>query len=282
MPSIEEYVKRASNLPPAPRILPQLLTVLNQPNLDSGKLVELILLDPSLTVAVIRHCNSAFLGASLPASDLREAVTRLGFQKVFQIVAAISGAKALQQSQRGYGMELGQLWQHSVTTAIAAQILARSAGENENLIFTAGLLHDLGKIVLNEVLAFRYQKLIQTVKTNKCALIEAEKELLEVNHAEVGSALLEQWHFAPDLVAAVRFHHDPFAAHPHERLAALVHLGDLLAYCIGHGYGYQAFAVRGRGEVFQLLGLSPEEFPGWMLLIHERLDVIEALFQAGG
>jgi putative nucleotidyltransferase with HDIG domain len=282
MPTIEEYLKKATTLPPAPRILPQLLTVLNQPNIDSGKLVDLILLDPALTVAVIRQCNSAFLGASMPVSDLREAVTRLGFQKVYQIVAAISGSKALQQSQRGYGMELGQLWQHSVTTAIAAQILARYAGENENLIFTAGLLHDLGKIVLSEVLAVRYQKLIQTVKTNKCSVIEAEKELLGVNHAEVGGTLLQQWRFSNDLVAAVRFHHDPFDARPYERLAALVHLGDLLAYCIGQGYGYQAFAVRGRREAFDLLRLSPEDFPGWMLLIHERLDVIEALFQAAG
>ena len=229
---------------PAPRVLPQLLVLLSQPNTDTGRLVELISLDPGLTASVLRLCNSAYLGNAMPAGDLQEAVTRLGFRQVYQLVAAISGAAALAPAQPGYSLEAGELWQHSVTAAIAAQLLARHLGENDTLAFTATLLHDIGKAVLAGALLPLQSQLRQAFEQSEISLLEAESQLLGVQHADTGARLLSQWRFPESLVLAVRCHHDPAAAHPHERLAALVYAGNLIACLIGHCYGSYSYALR--------------------------------------
>ena len=279
--TVDDYIKGATHLPPAPRILPQLLILLNQPNADSGRLVELIAHDPGLTASVLRLCNSALLGNALPASDLREAVTRLGFTQVFRLVAAISGAPALTPAQPGYGFSVGELWRHSVTAAVAAQMVARQLQENDTLVFTATLLHDIGKVILANALRPLHPKLHRSVEQSYASMLEAEEELLGVQHADTGARLLELWKFPENLAQAVRFHHDPLASRPHERLASLVYLGNLLAYLIGQGYGLYPFALRHRVEAMEILELDPRELPRLMMRTVEELELVEALFHPG-
>ena len=277
--TIDGYIKRATHLPPAPRILPQLLILLNQPNADSGRLVELIAHDPGLTASVLRLCNSALVGNALPTSDLREAVIRLGFAQVFRLVAAISGAPALNPAQPGYGFNVGELWRHSVTAAVAAQMVARELHENETLVFTATLLHDIGKVILADALRPLHPKLFRSIEQSHASMLEAEEDLLGVQHAEVGARVLELWKLPENLVQAVRFHHQPLVSRPHERLASLVYLGNLLAYLIGQGYGLYAFALRQRAEAMDILELDPGELPRLMMRTIEELEAVEALLR---
>jgi putative nucleotidyltransferase with HDIG domain len=278
MQAIDDYISNLRHLPPAPRVVPELMRLLNQPDVDSSKIVKLISFDPSLTANVLRICNSAYFGASTPTSDLQEAVTRLGFQQVYQLVAAATGARLLGAAQLGYGLEQGELWKHSVASAVAAQLIARKLGDNENLVFTATLLHDIGKIVLSGSLNGSYSKIVKETETNGQSLLDAEKKLLGVNHAEVGGQLLNRWKFPPNIVSAVWFHHTPKGAGAHQRLACHVYLGNMIAYFMGHGYGHVGFALRGRAEVLTTLDLKPESIPQFMMETYEQMHMVDALF----
>jgi putative nucleotidyltransferase with HDIG domain len=278
MQAIDNYIKSVRTLPAAPRVVPELLKLLNQPNVESGKIVKLISIDPALTTNVLRICNSAYFGAAVPTCDVQEAVTRLGFQQVFQLVVAATGAKFLGAAQKGYGLDHGELWKHSVAAAVAAQLIAKKLGDEENLAFTAALLHDLGKIILAQALEGVYSKLIQETETRQQSLLESEKSLLGVQHAEVGGRLLEQWKFPPNIVAAVWFHHVPTGAAAHQRLAAYVYVGNMIAHFMGHGYGRLAFALRGRSEALRILNLTPESIPQFMIEAYGQMHVIDALF----
>jgi putative nucleotidyltransferase with HDIG domain len=279
MLKLDDYINRVKRLPPAPRLLPELLKLLSQPDIDSSRVVSLITYDPSLTAHLLQLCNSAYLGGATPATDLQEAVTRLGFEQVYRLVAALCGVGSLSARQKGYGIREGELWQHSVTAAVAAQLIARELGDDQSLVFTAALLHDIGKIILSETLDHQYSRLVEEVERNQQSLIDAEKLLLGVQHPEVGARLLERWKFPVELIAAVKHHHDPAAGKPYQRLASFVYLGNMIAYFMGHGYGHQAFALHGRAESLEILGLSSEQLPKFMIQTFEQFTAIQALFR---
>jgi putative nucleotidyltransferase with HDIG domain len=282
MQELDDYINRVTTLPPAPRILPELLSLLRQEDVDSGRIIQLISFDPAITASVLRLCNSAFFAGGSPADDVQEAVTRLGFQQVYQLVAAVSGARMLGPAQKGYGINSGELWQHSVTAAVAAQIMARNQGDDDSLVFTATLLHDLGKIVLAGALEHIYVRLVEETQSQQGALIETEKRLLGVQHAEIGGRLLSRWNFPASIVSAVWFHHQPAAAGNDQKLAAYVYLGNMISYFMGFGYGHQAFALRGRAEALDILNLKPEALPDFMIQTFDKLQMVEALVKVNG
>lgn len=282
MQVIDDYINNVRFLPAAPRVVPELMKLLNQTDVDSSKVVKLISFDPALTANVLRICNSAYFAAATPTSDLQEAVTRLGFQQVYQLVAAATGARMLSAPQPGYGLNQGELWKHSVAVAVTAQVMARKLGDNDNLVFTAALLHDIGKIILAQALESVYPKLVKETEINQQSLLETEKKLLGVQHAEVGARLLERWKFPPNIVSAVWFHHTPKGAGKHQRLAAYIYMADMIAHFAGHGYGYLAFALRGRSDALTILGLTSESIPEFLMESFDQMHTVEALFSIAG
>jgi putative nucleotidyltransferase with HDIG domain len=277
MQELDDYINRVKSLPPAPRILPELLALLRKEDVDADRVVNLIAFDPAITAAVLRLCNSAVFAGAEPATDLQEAVTRLGFRQVYQLVAAVSGSRVIAAVPAGCGVNGGELWQHSVTAAVAAQLIAQGNDDDESLAFTAALLHDVGKVVLAGALEHIYGELVENTQEQQAALIEMEKRMLGAQHAEIGGRLLARWKFPETIVNAVVFHHAPAAAAPHQRLAAYVYLGNVIAYFIGHGCGAQVLAMRGRTQAIEILGLRPETLPKVLAQTLEKLQMVDAL-----
>src|SRR5262245_18032779 len=139
MPTTQDYFTDLEALPPAPQVLPQLIRLLSDLDTNTQQVVELIALDPALTAKVMQACNSALLGAATPARDVAEAVNRLGFQPIYRMVALVSGMRALKPSRTDYGIDPAILWRHSLTAALAAQLLAKEQNIDESLTFTAAL-----------------------------------------------------------------------------------------------------------------------------------------------
>jgi putative nucleotidyltransferase with HDIG domain len=280
--SLDSYIDRLNTLPPAPILLPKLLLLLREPEVDSSRVVELIACDPALTAAVLRLCNSAFFASATPASDLLEAVVRVGFDRVFELVVAIVGARTLRPAQKGYGIDEGELWKHSVATALAAKCMARDHQADENVVFTAAILHDIGKIVLAQALERSYTQLIKEIRINQASLLESEASVLGVQHAEIGGRLLARWNFPDDLVSAVWNHHNPAAALGHEQLASFVYLGNMVAHFMGFGYGHQALALRGRAEALSLARMQARDLPHYMIESFGLFNEMQVLVGARG
>lgn len=276
MQELDDYINRVQHLPPAPKILPQLLALLSRDSTQASQIVDLMMYDPALTASALQLCNTAYFGAA-PSSDLGEAVARLGFNRIYQLVAAVSGAQLLSAAQKGYGIDEGELWKHSVASAVAGRLIAEKLGDDQNLVYTCALLHDLGKVVLAQGLEKIYGKIIEDVEKNQQSLLEAEKKLLGVQHAEIGGRLLARWKFPANIISAVCFHHDPAAAGEHQRLASYVYVANLIAHFLGYGFGHHAFAMRGRAEALQILGLQAEHLAELMIVTYENFEVINSL-----
>ena len=125
MRTLDDYISAAHHLVPAPQVLPQILPLLNRPDIDTSAVVDLIAYNQSLTGNVLRMCNSAYFSRGTPIESLQHAVTHIGFGQVYDIVISAVTAVTYACPQKGYGVEANELWSHSVATAIAAQIVAR-------------------------------------------------------------------------------------------------------------------------------------------------------------
>ncbi len=279
MEELDTYIDQVKQLPPAPQTMVKLLMLLGDPDIDANQVVTLIMHEPALTASVLQRCNAAFYSTGAPAGNVGEAVTRLGFNHVFRIVAVTVGSKAFAGSQKSYGFGYGELWQHSVAVALASQKLAESKGDDANLAFTAGLLHDIGKNVLAEALEEHYTALIEQTAASQQSLLETEKNLLHVQHAEIGGRLMERWNFPPELTNAVTYHHAPGEAkEEHQRWAAYVYLGNMMAHFMGYSFGHQAFAFRGREEALEIAGIQAEQLPAYMISTFEAIQTVQHLF----
>ncbi|MGD0059572.1 MAG: HDOD domain-containing protein [Verrucomicrobiia bacterium] len=279
MRSLDDYIRAAHHLVPAPQVLPQILPLLNQPDVNTSTVVELIAYNQSLTGNVLRVCNSAYFSRGTAIDSLQNAVTRVGFRQIYDIVVSVISSVTLMRPQTGYGVEANELWSHSVATAIATQIVARNCSADQQIAFTAAILHDIGKIVLS--LALEDMKDKVTFETEKCGLspYEIEMKLLNVNHAEIGGRLLEHWNLPEHLVAGVRYHHHPAEAKGNEQLAACVYLGNFIAYLMGYGYGKHSLDLKARDETLQILNLTAENIPQYMQESFEKFRQVKHLYK---
>jgi putative nucleotidyltransferase with HDIG domain len=277
MKKVDEYIDNVHHLLPAPRVVLQLMQILNKPDADTGDIVKLISLDPSLTASVLRISNSAYFGGSTAINSLHEAVTRLGSKQVYRLVVAISGALTLSPPKEHGGIEAEELLNHSITTALAAQLIAQDRGDDDSMIFTAALLHDLGKIVLSAA-SKNFYVWVQDAESDQAALLETERKILGADHASVGGRVLERWKFPAEMVAAVSFHHQPTGAQSHQRSASYVYVGNMIAYMLGHGYGHKPSVANGNSDAMRILSLSQEDLQGYIVGTSGQLKAIKSLF----
>ena len=155
---------------------------------------------------------------------------------------------------------------------------ARAQGEDDSIVFTAGLLHDIGKIILSEALKKNYDDLLAEAKNTDTPLLDIERKILGVDHAQVGGRLLDRWKFPANMVAAVWFHHTPRAAGEHERLASYLNFGNVIAHLLGHTYGHKSMALQGRGEVLKTLGITQADLEKYLFLTVDELSRVESIF----
>jgi putative nucleotidyltransferase with HDIG domain len=279
MVELDVQIERVKHLPPAWQLLPELLTLLNQPDADASRIVRLITYDPGLSGNVLRVCNTVPVAGATSVTTVEEAIVRLGFHEVYRIVAAVSVAKIFRP--HGRSGDRSQLWEHSVTTAVAAQMMARDLGDDQDLIFTAALLHDIGRMVLTESLGNQYLDLIEQAELAQRHFSESERATFGFDHAEVGGRLLERWNFPPSLVAPIRFHHDPAAAGAFQRTAAYISYANLIAYLVGYGYGDQPLSLRERNQALEILQLEGDCLPGYMVETYGAFEAIRSFFRVG-
>ena len=262
MDKTDGYIDRVQHLLPAPTVATKLLGLFSDPNRDIDEIVELISHEPALTAEVLKRCNSAFFGGAEPASDMFEAITRLGFYEVYCVVVALVSARAMSLGKGEGGLDAGRLWRHSVMTAVTAAELAKCTEGADAVAFTAGLLHDVGRLVFASVEEMAYADLVRQAGPFGPALIRAEESAFGVTHASVGARLLNRWGLPANVVVAVLYHHDaPKAAKPFEQLAATIHLANTLAHHIADGAPTASAPPACNPDAMALLELTVQHVP---------------------
>src|SRR5688572_12468165 len=158
---IDDFISNADFLPPAFQLLPRLLLLLEDVESNADALADLIRVDPGLTADILRVCNSARYGLTYRAENIQQAILRIGFSEVHRIVMTVITSPALKDPQNTYASNQADLWNHSLATATASQALAAKAGIDADLLFTAALLHDIGKVILSRAIPKQYGEVMK-------------------------------------------------------------------------------------------------------------------------
>jgi putative nucleotidyltransferase with HDIG domain len=267
----DDGIRNLPFLPASFEIIPRLLLLISDPEMDGEALAELIRVDAGLTADVLRVSNSAAYGGALRTETLVQAIARLGLREVSRVVTMVVTSPVLSNSQQ-VGFASVDLWQHSLASAIATQTLAENAGLDGEVAFTTGLLHDIGKTVLAQAFGEEYIQTIHRCKSENVAFWEAERTVLQTNHADIGGRLLKHWNFPDEIVAGVGWHHDlAMCPRPYRKMTAAVHLGNVLAYRMNHGYGFPDYVVEADILSLRQLGFERRELQGFQEQARDRL-----------
>lgn len=227
----DQVVAQLKQLPSLPAAVTELLTSFSKEEVDISQIAHQIACDQGLTARVLRVANSSFYGLQSRVGTINEAVVVLGFRAVRSMVLAVGMSGAFRPAQCP-GFDAPAYLRHCVAVGLAARAIAPLAGHNAELAFTAGILHDIGELVLASNFAPQYAAVLAYRKQHDCFLIEAERDVLGMDHAEVGGLLAEIWRFPDTLHEAVADHHAPAGA-PASSLADLIHIADAIAHALG-------------------------------------------------
>jgi putative nucleotidyltransferase with HDIG domain len=272
----DQVIARLHALPALPSVVAELLVSFDNEDVDIALLARQITRDQALTARLLRVANSSFYGLQCRVATINEAVVVLGFRTVRSMVLAV-GLSDLFRVEQCPGFSARAHIRHGVGVGLAARTLARLTRRDEEIAFTGGILHDIGKLVLASCFAKQYTQALAYRELHDCPLVVAERDILGLDHAEVGGLLADAWRFPPSLRLAAAEHHSPAAATA-DSLADLVHIADAIAHGLGleERPGEMVMAVD--QTAWQRLGIDGEKIAGVLPQIIDGMDEVYAVF----
>ncbi|HYD95913.1 MAG TPA: HDOD domain-containing protein [Noviherbaspirillum sp.] len=228
--TIDEVIGKVHDLPSLPVVVTEMLNAIGKENVDVKTLADKVSRDQALTAKTLRLANSSFYGLQHKITTIQQAIAVIGFQSVRTLItaAAVTGSIAIDGKS---SFNFPAFWRHSLATAVCARSLARHVHVDPEYAFMAGLLHDIGRLVLVTCFLEKYEKTLDCRNQSDCYLFEAEQSVLGVDHSMVGSALARHWKFPLVMEKAVASHHEPDALETGS-LAAVVHVADAIAHAL--------------------------------------------------
>lgn len=224
-----------------PSFCEQAISSLKDPNADFTRVAEVVKYDPGMTANILRIANSAYFGMPNSVTSLKEAFVRIGTKKLLQIIVANGIASRLNRPMPGYELQPDELLSHSIWVAVASEEFCLELQlPIPDTLFTAGLLHDMGKVVLDDFVKRDIEKIMDASKKQEQTFDIAERTVLGLNHADVGAMIIEHWGLPKELVDAAKWHHEPQNAKNSAKIVSIVHLANALACAAGVGTGRAA------------------------------------------
>lgn len=257
MLSQEQIVARLKNLPALPTVVCELLASFSNEAMDVTQLSRQISWDQALTARLLRVANSSFYGLQSRVATINEAVVLLGFRAVRSMVLAVS-VSSLFRADHCPGFDAAAYIRHCIGVGLAARALAQQTGRNADLAFTAGILHDIGELVLASCFAEAYSQALAYREEHDCPMVVAERDILGIDHAAVGGLLADAWHFPASLHSAVAEHHAPSAATA-DSLADIIHVADAIAHGLGVAHSDKEMVLPVDQTAWQRLNLDSEK-----------------------
>jgi len=216
----------ADHLPTAPEVAQRMLVAVNRDSVRVSDLAALIARDQSLTARLLRLANSAFFALRSRVTSIQQAVTLLGFTRVRDLGLGLTVWTAFDAKDPAGRRYRRRMWGHTATVAAVAKMLAERTGTDGGAAFAAGLLHDVGKLILGLRLGASYWALLDEAAEQGETAAAVESEAFGCHHATVGGWLLQLWQLPPALVDPVAYHHEPLQPEFGMDVAAVVAVAD--------------------------------------------------------
>ncbi|MDR2095251.1 MAG: HDOD domain-containing protein [Treponema sp.] len=258
---IEEYIK---SMPSLPTTVTKVLEICNNPKTSPADLNRVISLDPVLVGRVLKLINSAYYGMGQPITNLVRAIIMLGINTVKNLALSTTIVGNLSSRKDPKGINIEGFWRHSLCVGVAAKMLAKKRGvdpRQHEEYFTAGLLHDIGKIPLNSVITREYLLTIATADREKIPLARAEEQNLNLNHCQAGSLIVRAWKLEGSVGDIITYHHD-WASYkgPNRDILYSIVLANYFASLMEIGFSGDRYPDKLNAVVWDSLGLKRNIF----------------------
>jgi len=270
---IRQVTERIINLPTLPTIISKMIELVDNPKTSTASLARLIATDQALTARILKLANSAYYGFSREISTVNMAIVVLGFNTVKDTGLSLSVFDIFKDAKESDRFNINEFWEHSVGCGIAARtICQRCLPSRAGEAFVAGLLHDLGKVILRQYFPHEFAAIMERTGSGTVSLDAAEEELLGVGHGQIGGWLVEKWRLPPRIVESLIYHHTPMEARQEAPFSAVIGLADYCVHRSGIGGSGRVGEIEPPPGVWEILGNCPQP------ITPDSLDEIQSLF----
>ena len=274
-----KILRKLEDLPPMPQIVIKAREIMADPNAGINDLVKLFEKDQSIVTRVLRLGNSAYYGVSGKIATVKHAAVLLGQKTLSEVITMAGISNLMGKELEGYGFDSSDLWRHSLAVGFGAQFLAdRVRPYLSNDAFVAGLIHDAGKIVLDEYVLERKGEVETFMADGEHTFLDVEKKLLGVDHSEIAANICKKWIIPDAITHAIRWHHRPSHSSGSE-MALFLHVADYFAKMSGMGTSLDDLNYQMEEGSFESLGFEEEELDYLLVDVMESVETIAAEFQ---
>lgn len=278
---------RIEELPTLPAVIPRLLRLMDDPKTSAADVTEVISHDPAMTAKLLKVANSAYYGFPAKISDLQHAVALLGFNLVKSLAISIGVIKNFPRGKQSAYFSASGLWLHSLVVATIMQDMGRrfySRDGNHDYLFIIGLLHDLGKVVLDQFFPELFNEVLEKANAGEhIKLHRIEREIIGIDHCEVSAMLLTRWKFPPKIVQPIAGHHrHDVLPGESQKDVVLLRIANVIAQGLGLGEDGNSMPNPLRPGDLESLGANESDLQAIKAGLQEKKSDIEAFFAALG
>ena len=271
--TLVQLLSKVKEMPPLPQSIVQILEITKDENFSNQELAKVFERDPTLAVNILKLANMPYYGFTSKISTIPHAIVCLGVETVKSIALTSSTQGMLNKEISAYCLEEGMLWKHSISSGTCARIIAGCIKYSDpEEAYIAGLLIDIGKIILSSFAEDEFEQITKRSKENKISFNKAEQDILGFGHPQIGARIIKQWNLPTALVEAVQYHHQPNEAETNKTLAYIVHLADAISGMLGVGLGNDGLMYTFEDNTLEVLGLSNEDVESVMSELADKIQ----------
>ena len=277
---IEAVISNLNQLPSIPEVASKIITMVNDPDVSFKKVADEISKDQAMTTNVLKLCNSAYFSKGKEITSIERAIVTMGLKEVKDIVILLVTKPVLDKPIIGYDLGKGDLWLQGLVVATLSKKIAYNKKRKDiaDIVFTGGLIHNVGKVVLALFVQNTYKEIIQLVEKNNITFNEGEKEVMGFDHHQVGERILDKWKFPPVLKAIVRYYHEPQNAPVEFRFdVSIVHIANVISLMAGVGLGSDGLYHRFNDSALKSVGVKEGELEELYASMPELISTIRDL-----
>ena len=269
---VRSRVERTNAIPTISRVMKKILKTFGDPTTSPAAVSKLVSSDPALTAKILRVINAAVYGFVVPIASVNQAVVLLGLDVVRALLLCVPIFEMMEQTALG-------LWRHSLGCAVTAKLLAHKKGMSDpEEASIAGLLHDIGKVVLSAQFPKEYQVALAATRDRSMFLFDAEMEIFNMTHATVGAYFANTWRLPKFIVESIRHHHHPFLTPAPLMHTVTVHMADIFVKAYHVGFSGDTFVPAVHPYAWELFDFSETQVKGLFSEIGHLMAEVDDFF----